>query len=298
MLRHRSFVLCVVALALRWPRARASRAACAARHGRRLRRHAQRRRARRSASSRSIRPPPSCCSPSARAVASSDARRTTCGPSRRALSPISVPASARTSRRCSPRIPISSCSTRATTTATPRVGLRAAGVPTAAFRVDRIADFERVTRALGRAHRRLGRARAPPSTPCAARSIACAPRRRRSRDPTVFWPLYDQPLLATGGGSFLNELIDIAGGRNIYGFMKEPSPRVTFEDLMRAIPTSCSRRPSRARAISPIRGGRRCAPCATATSSSSTRRSCSDPDRALGEAARSIALLLHPGSVR
>jgi iron complex transport system substrate-binding protein len=175
--------------------------------------------------------------------------------------------------------------------------LRAAGIQTAAFRVDRIADFERVTRALG----------VLTGDSVAARATVDSVRRtldlvRTSTTPlphpTVFWPLYDQPLLATGSGSYLNELIEIAGGRNVYGFMKEPSPRVTFEDLMQRDPDVVLTSPeSRARyladprwrALRALRDGHLLAVDTTLVLR---------PGPRLGEAARSMALLLHPGSVR
>ncbi|HEX7981205.1 MAG TPA: helical backbone metal receptor [Gemmatimonadaceae bacterium] len=175
--------------------------------------------------------------------------------------------------------------------------LRAAGVPTAAFRVDRIADFERVTRALGVL---TGDSAAALATVDSVRATIARVRAATASlpHPTVFWPLYDQPLLATGSGSYLNELIDIAGGRNIYGFMKEPSPRVTFEDLMRRDPDVVLTSPaSRARyaadprwqALRAVRDGH-----LLVVDTVLVLR----PGPRLGEAARSLALLLHPGSVK
>jgi iron complex transport system substrate-binding protein len=175
--------------------------------------------------------------------------------------------------------------------------LRGAGVATAAFRVDRVADFERVTLALGTL---TGDSVAARTTVDSVRRTlervraATAPLAR----PTVFWPLYDQPLLATGGGSYLNELIEVAGGSNVYGFMKEPSPRVTFEDLLRRDPDVVLASPDsrvryladpRWRALRAVREGR-----LLAVDTMLVLR----PGPRLGEAARSFALLLHPGSVR
>jgi ABC-type Fe3+-hydroxamate transport system substrate-binding protein len=175
--------------------------------------------------------------------------------------------------------------------------LRAAGIQTAAFRVDRIADFERVTRALGVL---TGDSAAAIATVDSVRATLARVRAATASlpHPTVFWPLYDQPLLATGSGSYLNELIEIAGGRNIYGFMKEPSPRVTFEDLMRRDPDVVLTSPeSRARyladprwkALRALRDGH-----LLVVDTALVLR----PGPRLGEAARSMALLLHPGSVR
>ena len=175
--------------------------------------------------------------------------------------------------------------------------LRAAGVPTAAFRVDRIAQFERVTRALGVLTGDTAAARA---TVDSVRGTLDRVRAATASlpHPTVFWPLYDQPLLATGGGSYLDELIGIAGGRNIYGSMKEPSPRITFEDLTQRDPdvvlTSPDARPRyladpRWQALRAVRDGH-----LLVVDTMLVLR----PGPRLGEAARSIALLLHPGSVK
>ncbi|MFL5619015.1 MAG: ABC transporter substrate-binding protein [Gemmatimonadaceae bacterium] len=175
--------------------------------------------------------------------------------------------------------------------------LRAAGVATAAYRVDRIADFRRVTLALGAL---TGDSLAAHAT---VDSVAATIARVRAATaslarPTVFWPLYDQPLLATGGGSFLNELIDLGGGRNIYGFLPEPSPRITVEDLLQRDPEIILLSPeSRARyvadprwrALRAVREHRLLAVDTTVVYR---------PGPRLGEAARSVAELLHPGAVK
>ncbi|HKH90916.1 MAG TPA: helical backbone metal receptor [Gemmatimonadaceae bacterium] len=172
--------------------------------------------------------------------------------------------------------------------------LRAAGVATASYRVDRIADFERVTRALGAL---TGDSLAARATVDSVRATVARVRAATATlpRPTVFWPLYDQPLLATGGGSFLNELIDVAGGRNIYAFLPEPSPRITVEDLLGRDPDIILVSPdSRARyladprwrALRAVREGR-----VLSVDTTLVFR----PGPRLGEAARSLAMLLHPG---
>jgi ABC-type Fe3+-hydroxamate transport system, periplasmic component len=113
--------------------------------------------------------------------------------------------------------------------------LRASGVRTAAYRIDRIADMVRVTLILGRlsgdtsaAHRTVDSVSA--TLERVRRATASLPH------PSVFWPLWESPLLSVGGGSFLNELLDIAGGRNIFRDLPQPSPAVTFEELLRRDP--------------------------------------------------------------
>ena len=172
--------------------------------------------------------------------------------------------------------------------------LRAAGVATASFRVDRIADFERVTIALGAL---TGDSLAARATVDSVRTTVTRVRAATASlpKPSVFWPLYDQPLLATGGGSFLNELIDVAGGRNVYAFLPEPSPRITVEDLLGRDPDVILVSPeSRARylgdprwrALRAVREGR-----VISVDTTLVFR----PGPRLGEAARSLAMLLHPG---
>lgn len=175
--------------------------------------------------------------------------------------------------------------------------LRAAGVTTVAYRLDRLADFSRVTLALGRL---------TGDTTVARRTVdsvmATIDRVRRAtatlERPTIFWPLYDAPLLAVGGGSFLNELIEIAGGRNVYGALEQPSPQITFEDLLRrdpdvilATPESRTRHLADPRwaALRAVRTGR-----ILPIDSERVLR----PAARLGEAAVSLANLLHPGVVR
>ena len=113
--------------------------------------------------------------------------------------------------------------------------LRAAGLPTVAYRVDRLADFRRVTLALGRLTGDSAAARLTVDTVLATlarvRAAASTPPHRR-----VFWPLWESPLLSAGGGSFLTELLEIAGARNVYADLPQPSPTVTLEDVVRRDP--------------------------------------------------------------
>ena len=113
--------------------------------------------------------------------------------------------------------------------------LRGSGIPTAAYRIDRIADMERVTLVLGRL---AGDTAAAHRTVDSVRATLDAVRRATARlpHPSVFWPLWESPLLSVGGGSFLNELVDIAGGRNVFADLPQPSPTVSFEELLRRDP--------------------------------------------------------------
>lgn len=113
--------------------------------------------------------------------------------------------------------------------------LRAARIPTVAYKVDRIADFARVTLALGRITGDTAAARITVDT--VGRTLATTLARTAALPhPRVFWFLWESPLLAVGGGSFLSELLKVAGARNVYDSLPEPSPSITFEDLLRRDP--------------------------------------------------------------
>ena len=174
--------------------------------------------------------------------------------------------------------------------------LRAAGVRTVAYRVDRIADFARVTLALGRLVGDTIAARATVDTVQATLArvrAATAP----LPHPTAFWILWENPLLAVGGGSFLNELLTAAGARNVYDSLPGPSPAVSFEDLLRRDPEVVLASPSsrvhiladpRWRALRAVRDGRVLVFDTTIVNGPSAR---------VGSSAVSLARLLHPGAI-
>jgi len=104
-------------------------------------------------------------------------------------------------------------------------------------------------------------------------------------------------VIAIGGGSFLTELVEIAGGRNIYGDDPRPSLDVTIEDVVRRDPDVVLAGPESAkrmraapawRALRAVRDGR-----VLIVDTMLVGR----PGVRLGEAAVSLARLLHPGAV-
>jgi iron complex transport system substrate-binding protein len=50
--------------------------------------------------------------------------------------------------------------------------------------------------------------------------------------PRVFWELTDDPLMTTGGGTFINEAIDLGGGVNIFAELPERWPVVSAEQVL------------------------------------------------------------------
>lgn len=175
--------------------------------------------------------------------------------------------------------------------------LHAAGIPTLTIRLDHIADFRRTVEILGRVIGDTVKAHVVIDSVSATLDrvrTAMQPMPRR----TAFWKAWDSPVIAIGGGSFLSELVDIAGGRNIYGDDPRPAFDVTIEDVVRRDPDVVFAGPeSGARmkaapawqALRAVREGR-----VLIIDTMLVGR----PGVRLGEAAVSLANLLHPGAIQ
>ena len=112
---------------------------------------------------------------------------------------------------------------------------RAAGVPTLALKIDRVRDFAHGVTLIAAAVGDSARGRVVADSVLA--TIARVKRATASLPhPTVFWQLWDRPLMAVGAGSFLAELLDAAGARSVYADLAAPSPVVSAEDLLRRDP--------------------------------------------------------------
>jgi ABC-type Fe3+-hydroxamate transport system substrate-binding protein len=113
--------------------------------------------------------------------------------------------------------------------------LRASGIRTLSLKIDHIADFYRAVRLIGLLLGDSARAAT------VVDSVQHTLDRVRAATagmptPTVFWHIWDAPLITIGGGSYMNELVSIAGGRNVYGDMPQVSPTVGIEDVLRRNP--------------------------------------------------------------
>ena len=107
---------------------------------------------------------------------------------------------------------------------------RDAGIRTLSLKVDRIEHFERSVAILGRILHDSARARLIADT-VRATLDGVAARTAAMRRPRVLWPVDVAPVIAIGAGSFLNQLVEIAGGTNVYGDMEAVSPQLSLEDV-------------------------------------------------------------------
>ncbi|MGH7652288.1 MAG: ABC transporter substrate-binding protein [Gemmatimonadaceae bacterium] len=174
---------------------------------------------------------------------------------------------------------------------------RSAGVNTLSLKIDHIADFARGVRLLGAVIGDSVRARSVVDSVQHTLASVRAATKGLSR-PKVFWHIWDAPIMTIGGGSFMNELVDIAGARNVYGDIKSPSAEISLEDISRRDPDFILAGPVGKRQIESdprwliVRAARDHKVLVVDTTLVAR------PAVRLGEAAVSLANLLHPGVLR
>jgi ABC-type Fe3+-hydroxamate transport system substrate-binding protein len=175
--------------------------------------------------------------------------------------------------------------------------LRAAGIIVIALKIDRIAGFRRAALLLGVATGDSARAAA------VVDSVDRTLERVRTatsglEKPTVFWHVWDAPIYTIGAGSYLDELLVIAGAKNVYGDIDAPSPQVSLEDIVKRDPRYILAGPEGAahirasdawQGVRAVREHRLLVVDTMLVGRPSVR---------LGEAAISLANLLHPGVIK
>jgi iron complex transport system substrate-binding protein len=174
---------------------------------------------------------------------------------------------------------------------------RAAGVNTLSLKIDSIAEFRRATELLGAILRDSSRARTVVDSVYRTLDRVRAATANLSR-PTVFWHVWDSPLITIGGGSFMNELVNIAGARNVYADIKGPSESISLEDVAKRDPDFILAGPIGRAAI---RGDPRWKIVRAAREGKILlvdTAIVARPSVRLGEAAAALAALFHPGAVR
>jgi iron complex transport system substrate-binding protein len=108
--------------------------------------------------------------------------------------------------------------------------LDALGIPTAALKQDAIADWQATVRWVARATGVSQRAESLLAD--FDRRLAAARVADTSLGPTVFIAVGSNPPLAIGAGSFVSELVTLAGGRNAFDDIRGPSGPVSLEAVV------------------------------------------------------------------
>jgi ABC-type Fe3+-hydroxamate transport system substrate-binding protein len=175
--------------------------------------------------------------------------------------------------------------------------LRAASVATLSLKVDRHADFVRAVELLGMMLHDTARAAAVrDSVTLALERVRLA--NRAGSHPSVVWPVDLNPIIVIGAGSFLSELVGVAGGRNAYGDMTAPSVPVALEDILRRDPDIIIADSSLARRIATDPAWRSLRAVREGRVRSADPVLMGRPSVRMAQAAAALAILLHTDAPR
>ncbi|HEX6629323.1 MAG TPA: helical backbone metal receptor [Gemmatimonadaceae bacterium] len=175
--------------------------------------------------------------------------------------------------------------------------LSAAGINTVSLKNDHISDFARTTMLLGRIlHDTVRAAVVRDSVQRTLDRVAGAT--SGVKRPTVFWHIWDAPLITVGSGSFMDELVNIAGATNVYRDINGPSGEITLEDVAKRDPDFILAGPIGTRAIESDQRWRIVRAARQQKILTVDTTLVARPAVRLGEAAVSLARLLHPGIVK
>ena len=110
--------------------------------------------------------------------------------------------------------------------------MRSLGIPTLELATDRMEDFDRIALLLGRAIGLSEAARALVARTTSDLNVASRPVAKRSDRPTVFILAWDRPPMTLGRGSFLSEIVERAGARNVFDDLPSSSAPISIEAVV------------------------------------------------------------------
>jgi ABC-type Fe3+-hydroxamate transport system substrate-binding protein len=175
--------------------------------------------------------------------------------------------------------------------------LRRAGVATLSYRTDHVADLPRVAAVLAAAIGRRGELGAVVDSVFdrldSLRALAVPTARVRA-----FWHVWDSPVMTIGKGSYLSELLVIAGGDNVFADLEAPSPQVSLEEIAKRDPDVILAGPSSARAIAQHEGWRAIRAVREGRILIIDTMIVGRPGVRMGEAAQHLRALLYPEEPR
>jgi len=173
--------------------------------------------------------------------------------------------------------------------------MEALGVASLAVRHDGFADLYRNVDRLGVVTgRRAAARRLEQRIRCSLRAVAAVTARLPRR--SVYVDVWEDPPYTVGSGSYLDSLIRVAGGRNVFGDMPQASPRVSLEAIASRNPdVVIVPRGGSGRAGPGARPGWRAIPAVAAGRVRSVDRDLLDRlGPRVGDAAGSLAEAIHP----
>lgn len=110
--------------------------------------------------------------------------------------------------------------------------LRDLGIPTLLLRTDDLNDMRRGITLLGKVTGHVGAADSTVQALDRGLAAVSAPSAGADSRPTVLLLAWDQPPMVLGRGSFLHELVERAGWRNLFGDLAAPSAAVSLEAIV------------------------------------------------------------------
>lgn len=110
--------------------------------------------------------------------------------------------------------------------------LKAVGIPVYVFNVNRYSDVLGCIRMVGKL---TGHSIAADSV-VTGMTASTAHLKPLPNKPGVFFVLNRNPIISASGGSFLNDILEIAGGRNVVGKMNERYPTLNRESVIQLNP--------------------------------------------------------------
>jgi ABC-type Fe3+-hydroxamate transport system substrate-binding protein len=115
-----------------------------------------------------------------------------------------------------------------------RERLEALGIATITVALDRLGDLERVALLLGDLTGQ--RAQADSLVRRFRADLDQTRLERMPKAPRVLMLTWDAPPIVIGGGSFLDEIVELAGGQNVFGDLLRPSAPVSIEAIAARAP--------------------------------------------------------------
>ncbi len=175
--------------------------------------------------------------------------------------------------------------------------LRAVGINTLSLKIDSIAQFQRAVTLLGKVLRDSVNAAVVRDSVTKTLDAVRAATASLGK-PVVFWHIWDAPPITIGRGSYMNELTEIAGGRNVYDDMAAPSPTVSIEDVVKRNPEFVLAGPEGNRTLNSDKKWMQVPAVRNGKVLVLDTLVVARPGIKLGEAAWSLARLLHPKELK